>query len=299
MADNTDEEHLDNPTNAQSENPLDKIIPPAETKTKNPNQEIENMEVHHHPDLHHKPKKWKEYFLEFLMIFLAVTLVFFAENIREHFTDKEKAKQSIETIITAIASDTSQLNDIIASNRLSLSFLTKFVKLRGSDFSENKTKREFYEDVANGAYNDACFRNNDAAFQQLQTSGTLRLISKQGILDSLFEYQHKTNLILRLEPDHYYFTKNVWEEMHNLMDVSFALRSFDSANFNFKAIALDYKVPEDTKTVLNDDKRMMVKLFNDATLLTLCSEIYIGLLEQQLVYGKRLIGLLKKEYNLD
>ncbi len=31
------------------------------------------MEVHHHPDLHHKPKKWKEYFLEFLMIFLAVT----------------------------------------------------------------------------------------------------------------------------------------------------------------------------------------------------------------------------------
>jgi hypothetical protein len=35
-----------------------------------------DMEVHHHPDLHHKPKKWKEYFLEFLMIFLAVTLGF-------------------------------------------------------------------------------------------------------------------------------------------------------------------------------------------------------------------------------
>src|SRR5450432_2802919 len=106
MAGNTDEEHLDNPTNTQSENPSDKIIPAAETKTKTPNQEIENMEVHHHPDLHHKPQKWKEYFLEFLMIFLAVTLGFFAENIREHFTDKEKAKQSIETIITAIASDT-------------------------------------------------------------------------------------------------------------------------------------------------------------------------------------------------
>jgi hypothetical protein len=24
------------------------------------------MEVHHHPDIHHKPKEWKEYFLEFL-----------------------------------------------------------------------------------------------------------------------------------------------------------------------------------------------------------------------------------------
>ena len=44
-----------------------------------------NMEVHHHPDLHHKAKPWKEYFLEFIMIFLAVTMGFFAENIREHY----------------------------------------------------------------------------------------------------------------------------------------------------------------------------------------------------------------------
>jgi hypothetical protein len=30
------------------------------------------MEVHHHPDLHHKRKIFKEYILEFLMIFLTV-----------------------------------------------------------------------------------------------------------------------------------------------------------------------------------------------------------------------------------
>jgi len=40
------------------------------------------MEMHHHPDLHRKKKNWKEYFLEFLMIFLAVTLGFFAETMR-------------------------------------------------------------------------------------------------------------------------------------------------------------------------------------------------------------------------
>ena len=83
------------------------------------------MEMHHHLDLHHKPKRRKEYFLEFLMIFLAVTLDFFAENIREHFADKEKAKQSIATIVTAIESDSSQLKDIIASNKLSRSYLVR------------------------------------------------------------------------------------------------------------------------------------------------------------------------------
>jgi hypothetical protein len=72
MVDNLDEESLDNSTNAQSENVSD------------------NMEVHHHPDIHHKPKKWKEYFLEFLMIFLAVTLGFIAENLREHLTERAK-----------------------------------------------------------------------------------------------------------------------------------------------------------------------------------------------------------------
>jgi hypothetical protein len=38
--------------------------------------EIENMEVHHHPhvDSHlHGKKNFKEYFLEFLMIFLAIS----------------------------------------------------------------------------------------------------------------------------------------------------------------------------------------------------------------------------------
>ena len=61
MADNTEEEHFANPTNNQSEIPPDEIILTNDTESINPNQETENMEVHHHPDLHHKPKKWKEY----------------------------------------------------------------------------------------------------------------------------------------------------------------------------------------------------------------------------------------------
>ena len=48
MADNTDEEHIDNPTNNQSGNIPDEIIPTTDTETINPNQETENMEVHHH-----------------------------------------------------------------------------------------------------------------------------------------------------------------------------------------------------------------------------------------------------------
>jgi len=42
-----------------------------------PNQETENMEVHKHPHHVMHKKKWGEYVLEFLMLFLAVFLGFF------------------------------------------------------------------------------------------------------------------------------------------------------------------------------------------------------------------------------
>ena len=54
------------------------------------------MEVHHHP--HVGKKGFIEYFLEFLMIFLAVTMGFFAENMREDFTEKKVARQYIESL---------------------------------------------------------------------------------------------------------------------------------------------------------------------------------------------------------
>ena len=48
MADNTDEEHLNTPTENQLENPSEEITPTAETENFNPNKETENMKVHHH-----------------------------------------------------------------------------------------------------------------------------------------------------------------------------------------------------------------------------------------------------------
>lgn len=41
--------------------------PDAHNSTKH---DPETMEVHHHPQLEHKPKPWKEYVLEYIMIVL-------------------------------------------------------------------------------------------------------------------------------------------------------------------------------------------------------------------------------------
>ena len=88
----------------------------AEKTTKLPAQNsklpTEQMEVHHHPQLEHNPKPWKEYLLEGFMIFIAVMMGFIAENIREDITNNEHVKQLTTQLMRDLKTDTLQLNGI-------------------------------------------------------------------------------------------------------------------------------------------------------------------------------------------
>ena len=91
------------------------------------------METHAH-ELHKAPGHgFKHYFFEFFMLFLAVTLGYFVENIREHYLNKEIEKQSIESVVAALASDTVQLKNIITANEKVIRHLDSLVHLRNAD----------------------------------------------------------------------------------------------------------------------------------------------------------------------
>lgn len=50
---------------------------------------------------------------------------------------------------------------------------------------------------------------------------------------------------------------------------------------------------------INTDKEKVNILFGDAALMAAPDEAYIHLMQDQLSYGKNLIGFLKHEYNLE
>ncbi len=54
------------------------------------------MEVHAHS--HTSRQKWTHYFWEFLMLFLAVTLGFYAENLREGILHKKEVKTNMRSL---------------------------------------------------------------------------------------------------------------------------------------------------------------------------------------------------------
>ncbi len=80
----------------------------------------ENMEVHHPHDITHK-KKWGEYLLEFFMLFLAVTMGFFVENQREHYIEKQRARQYAVSLIEDLKADTAELNRSVSGTKKSVS----------------------------------------------------------------------------------------------------------------------------------------------------------------------------------
>jgi hypothetical protein len=79
-------------------------------KDENPIPEITNMEVHHHPQLQHKPKPFKEYLMEGFMIFIAVMMGFIAENIRESIDNNEHVQQLTAQLVHDLKVDTTALN---------------------------------------------------------------------------------------------------------------------------------------------------------------------------------------------
>ena len=142
------------------------------------------MEVHHHP--HVEKKGFKEYFLEFLMIFLAVTLGFFAENIREHFSEKKAVHQYLQTF----SQELNRNQNIIKSEKFFLTEQLPIIDSLGNIFYEerenvdlNKTISLFHETIH--IYTPGI---ETSAYQQMVNAGGLKTIDNIQLKDSLALY---------------------------------------------------------------------------------------------------------------
>lgn len=165
------------------------------------------MEVHHHPQLHHKEKPWKEYLLEGLMIFVAVLMGFIAENIRESIVHNEKERQQIESFVNALESDSAQLAFVIKMNDSLINSINHFTELRKRYVIDEGFKKDFYNHSYFGLTNDFYFKPNDAALEEMKSSGIIGALHKRNIVDSIFKYQQNNKMIEQQAADCYYLFK--------------------------------------------------------------------------------------------
>jgi hypothetical protein len=154
------------------------------------------MEVHHHP--HVERKRFKEYFLEFTMIFLAVTLGFFAENIRETLSEKQNAKEYAKLLVNDLSSDIGELNrtDHVLK-RIIESGDSLSVLIRSGDIKKIPGGKLYYYEYWSGWQWRVTPR--DATLKQLVSSGAMRYLGNAAFIKKILDYEETLKIIALLE----------------------------------------------------------------------------------------------------
>jgi len=141
-------------------------------------------------------KKAKEYFLEFLMLFLAITLGFFAENIREYYSEREMEAKFIEVVQEDLQTDIKTLKNTIYTQEQRIAYEDSLIQLLTTrDYSNMKdlyyfarvtSLRNFFQPSING-------------FQQLKNAGGLKMIEKHDLITKIQNYENEVQRVLELQ----------------------------------------------------------------------------------------------------
>jgi hypothetical protein len=134
------------------------------------------MEVHHHP--HVEKKNFKEYFFEFLMIFLAVTLGFFAESLRESINDRAKAKDYITSFYEDLKADATQIAEVLRFDDEKIDGLGNIDDCYDTVLQNSQSGTCLFRIMKNSISNRP-FQITDRTVQQLSNSGGYRLLKKE------------------------------------------------------------------------------------------------------------------------
>jgi len=306
MADNTDKEHLDNPITNQSENPPPEITLTGETKTITQNQETENMEVHHHSHTGHGKKTWKEYFWEFLMLFLAVFCGFLAEYQLEHKIEKDRLKKFMYDMTKNLEYDRTRIAINLPKNYFLRSSLDSFRNEIQQNLlgKENIKKLYYYAFTASGS-GRVVF--NKSTITQLRNSGQLRLVENDSLTNEIIDYYDRKVYASELYCQYFTDSQNELEtekrDIFSTIGFESMLKITDSAYNNnlYNNIENEFKneIEKNNLKLLTTDKITLEKLHSLVLTNQMALLSYIQFLNYTNQSAEKLIAKIKLTYHFD
>ena len=206
------------------------------------------MEVHHPHHPTHK-KKWSEYIIEFLMLFAAVTLGFFAENVREHKIMNERKDQNLFSILQDLKQDSIYLESTIKYSDDGIRYFQK-LKAKLYEFHDNKlSENEFIKFTADNI--DSSFVNqtvflNSSSYKNMIATGNLTYVESKDLKWKLSNYYETWNKRIEVNGDEIDNVNNYLYREHlpirktyfnNILESS----NTDIAKANYKRFYFDVK----------------------------------------------------------
>ncbi|MBS1578566.1 MAG: hypothetical protein JST29_02855 [Bacteroidetes bacterium] len=159
-----------------------------------PKPKPQPMEVHHHP--HVEKKSFKEYLLEGLMIFLAVTMGFIAENIRENIAENHKAQELAENLYQEVKSDS-----IVIQQKIDLRLKKEKQMVYLRDFLRDSSLENLGSTFGKAAFwtyqvvSTILFEPQDGILLQLKNSNNFKFYKNKELQNAVGKYSVAINRV--------------------------------------------------------------------------------------------------------
>ena len=148
-----------------------------------------------HLDQFSPKKKWYVYFIDFIMLFVAVTLGFLAENVRDQQTDKNREISYLKNVHEDLLVDINKFELVISSNNLRLLMLDS-LHMEINKVSPDLPSLYYY--IRNLALRTT-FESSHLGLDQIKASGGFRLIQNAKIIAGIQDYERRLNSAMKLE----------------------------------------------------------------------------------------------------
>ncbi|RYU91713.1 hypothetical protein EWM62_07180 [Mucilaginibacter terrigena] len=151
------------------------------------------MEVHHHSQSEHTPKSWKGYLLEGFMIFIAVTMGFIAESIRENITNREHVRHLTSQLVQDLKTDIAQLDEIYKQETLIVKENDSLFDLLQIPLEKADTKK--IQQLIAGSHTMYPFRPSGGAMEAIKKELQLKQFSNSEIINHIAGYEFHIKLL--------------------------------------------------------------------------------------------------------
>lgn len=223
---------------------------------------------------------WKNYFFEFLMLFLAVTLGFFVENQREDYNDRQQEKEYVQSIVADIESDLQEAELRLVEWRAKSQALDSLLKELASPAVLTNSNRAYRLWSQNLSYRS--FVRHDGTIAQLKNNGGLRLLKNQRVSQSIMKYDQ---LVQRI-----YSHQNLLDAAASDQDLYF--KAFDHIAFaNAKDPSIPIPLPESSRKVLNEG-------YARGKIWSYAMSVLISRTEAVAQQGKETLQVVRDEYGI-
>jgi hypothetical protein len=243
------------------------------------------MEVHHHKHTPGHKKKWKGFLGEFFMLFLAVFSAFVAENLREHYVEKSREKEYVQSMIDDLGRDTLQLHQASRINTKVVKGIDSLLYYIKADMNDDTRKKLYaFSPYVTGSI---LYENSSGTISQLKNAGGLRLIKDTASVNGIVAYDQFNELLRKDGQAYYSQTMAIIDLLGQLLDFSIAKQQLLS------------KQQQHSSYFVKTDPDKLRELYNKCFMQQRIISGYILYLDKQYEDAKKLIGVLRKHYHLE